>query len=353
MKLLRVGLVGCGLNSDNHLRVYSKTRGMRLVAVCDKTLSKARAKAQNYGADFAFSDYESLLGLDLDLVDIVTPTPSHAELSCMALESGHNVLVEKPMALTSRECEVMIGAARRSGRTLCVGHNKLFFNAVIQAKAAVDNGAIRASRIRITHHFAYGRFMAGWRLSDDSGGLLWDTMVHSAYLIEHFLGPITSTYAVARRVKERVPDSFTVILQNEKVGSAEFVWNAKKPFLELQLIGEDGQCFHADLVHDCILSWSRDLIDGRKYALGLVVNDIRLPIMRWSRYLRNFWEIRSYPGALPFQKTFFVLIGQLVSFLNGERHQPPVSPEQGLRAIRVLEALRKSIASGKTQNVRT
>jgi predicted dehydrogenase len=195
--------------------------------------------------------------------------------------------------------------------------------------------------------------MAGWRLSDDSGGLLWDTMVHSAYLIEHFLGPITSTYAAARRVKERVPDSFTVILQNEKVGSAEFVWNAKKPFLELQLIGEDGQCFHADLVHDCILSWSRDLIDGRKYALGLVVNDIRVPIMRWSRYLRNFWEIRSHPGALPFQKTFFVLIGQLVSFLNGERHQPPVSPEQGLRAIRVLEALRKSIASGKTQNVRT
>jgi UDP-N-acetylglucosamine 3-dehydrogenase len=135
MKSLTVGLVGCGVNSDNHLRVYSKTRGMRLVAVCDRELSKARAKARDYGADFAFSDYDSLLGLDLDLVDIVTSTPTHAELSCMALETGHNVLVEKPMALTSRECEVMIGAARRSGRTLCVGHNKLFFNAVIEARS--------------------------------------------------------------------------------------------------------------------------------------------------------------------------------------------------------------------------
>jgi predicted dehydrogenase len=149
MKSLRVGLVGCGLNSENHLRVYSKTHGMRLVAVCDETLSKARAKAQNYGADHALSDYGSLLRLDLDLVDIVTPTPSHAELSCMALETGHNVLVEKPMALTSHECQAMIDAAR-SGRTLCVGHNKLFFNAVIQARSAVDSGAIRASRIRVT-----------------------------------------------------------------------------------------------------------------------------------------------------------------------------------------------------------
>jgi predicted dehydrogenase len=353
MKSIRVGLVGCGLNSDNHLRVYSENRGTQLVAVCDRTLSKARAKAQEYRAHRALSDYESLLGLDLDLIDIVTPTPSHAKLSCMALETGHNVLVEKPMALTSGECQAMMQAARKSGRTLCVGHNKLFFNAVIQARTAVNNGALNPSRMRITHHFAYSKFVSSWRLSDDLGGLLWDCVVHPVYLVDHLLGPITSTYAAVRSVEEPVPDSFTVVLQNEKVGLAEFIWSAKQPFFELQLIGEDGQCFHADLVHDCVLNWSRDPMNRQKYVLGLIADDFRMPLSRWSRYLQNLLEIHSYPGALPFQRTFFVLIRQLASFLMGDQENPPVSPEEGVRAVRVLEAVRSSISTGEPQVVQT
>jgi predicted dehydrogenase len=316
-------------------------------------MSKARAKAHRYGADYAFSDYGSLLDLDLDLVDIVTPTPTHGQLSCLALETGHNVLVEKPMALSSRDCHAMIKAARRSGRTLCVVHNKLFFNAVTQAKAAVDSGVLNVSRMRVSHYYAYSRFLESWRLSDESGGILWDSIVHPVYLIEHFLGPITSAYAAVRKVKERVPDSFTVVLQNRRVGVAEFVWNAKRPILELQLIGEDGQCFHADLVHDFVFEWSRNFMNRSTYPLELIAKDFRVPLTRWLGYLRNFLEIRSYPGALPFQRTFFVFIRQLISFLNGEQGHPPVSPEEGLRSIRVLEAVGKSIASGRPQAVQT
>lgn len=353
MKTLRVGLVGCGQNSDNHLRVYSKSKEIRLVAVCDSTASKATAKARKYGADRALSDYRSLLNLDLDLVDITAPTITHGPLSCMALETGHNVLVEKPMALNSRECQRMIEAARRNGRTLCVMHNKLFFKTVVDAKAAVDDETLKVSRIRVSHYFAYSRFMNRWRLHEESGGLLWDAVVHPVYLIDHFLGPTTSVYAAARKVKEDVPDSFTIILQNKRVGLAEYVWNAKYPLLDLHLMGEDGQSLHLDLVHDLVMERSRNYLDRKAYLLKLVASDFQVPFGRWSGYFRNFLGIRSYPGALPFQRTFFVLIGQLASFLNGERNQPPVSAQEGLRAVKVLEALEKSIASGKTQNVQT
>ncbi len=351
MKTLTIGLLGCGQNSDNHLRVYSETAGLRLVAVCDKTLSKAKAKARRYGADFALSDYGSLLDLDLDLVDIVTPTPTHGLLSRLALETGHNVLVEKPMALTSAECQAMIRAANKSGRTLCVGHNKLFFKTVTQAKASLDDGTLRVSRLRISHHFAYSRVLERWRLNAKSGGILWDAIVHPAYLTEHFLGPITSVYATARKVEGKSFDSFTLVLQNKKVGMTEYIWNAKQPLFELQLITEDGECLHLDLVHDFVFQMSRHAMNRKTYPLRLLAKDFQVPLARWSSYLQNFWEIRSYPGALPFQRTFYVLIRQLISFLNGDQDRPPVSPEEGLRSIRVLEAVKKSIASDHPERV--
>ncbi len=59
-----------------------------------------------------------MLDLDLDLVDIVTPTSTHAKLAELALESGRNVLVEQPMVLNSEECQLMMDAAKKSGRTL-------------------------------------------------------------------------------------------------------------------------------------------------------------------------------------------------------------------------------------------
>jgi predicted dehydrogenase len=352
MKTLKVGLVGCGQNSDNHLRVYSKNKKIQLVAVCDSVLSKAKLKARKYGADQAFSDYEALLRLGLDLIDITTPTTSHGQLSCMALETGHNVLVEKPMALNSRECEDMITTARRNGRTLCVAHNKLFFKSLVEAKTVIDEGDLKVSRIRVSHYFAYSGFMDRWRLREESGGLLWDAVVHPVYLIEHFLGPTTSAYAVARKVQEDTADSFTVVLQNKEIGLAEYVWNARSPLLDLHLMGEDGQSLHLDLVHDLVMERSRNYFDRRAYLLKLVASDVRVPVSRWSGYLRNLLVMRSYPGALPFQRTFFVLIGQLVSFLNGERNQPPVTGQQGLNAVRVLEALKKSIATGQTQTVK-
>jgi UDP-N-acetylglucosamine 3-dehydrogenase len=199
-----------------------------------------------------------MLRLDLGLVDVVTPTLSHAPLSIRALEAGHNVLVEKPMALSSKEALDMIEAARKNGRTLCVDHNKLFFRTVMQAKAAVEEGSMTVSQMRISHHFAYKHVLQNWRLSDESGGILWDAVVHPVYLTAHFLGPVTSVYALARKIEEPVFDSFILVLQNQRMGTIDYFWNAKYPLLELQVLGEDGDCYHAELVHDIAVKRSGD-----------------------------------------------------------------------------------------------
>jgi predicted dehydrogenase len=351
MKRLRVGVVGCGHNSENHLRVYSHTDGVQLVAVCDAILSRAEEKARRYGVEKALSDFNSLLKCDLDLVDIVTPTVTHGSLTQLALETGHNVLVEKPMAISSDECLRMIRTARKNGRTLCVVHNKRFFDSVIQARRAIDDGSLKMSRMRVTHYFAYGRFLERWRLNEESGGLLWDAVVHPIYLTEHLMGPVSSVYAVARKVKEHAFDSFTIVLQNERIGVIEFAWNATQPLLEFQLLGEGGESFHGNLVYDVVTRKSREDSNFGAYLLGVAAQDLHFPKARAMRYFRNFWEIRSYPGALPFAKTFFTLIRRYLSFLRTESGNPPVPAEEGLRTVMVLEAVKSSIGSGRPQHV--
>ena len=130
MKTISVGVVGCGGNSDFHFMVYRSLKDMRVAAVCDINHDLAREKAAKWSAGRVFEDYRSMLDLDLDLVDIITPTTSHAEIAKAALESGKNVLVEKPMALTSKECREMIDSAKKSGRTLSVFHGLRFLDSV-------------------------------------------------------------------------------------------------------------------------------------------------------------------------------------------------------------------------------
>jgi len=349
LREIAVGVVGCGWNSDKHLRVYSNAEGVNVVAICDIDLAKAKEKARHYGVKQVFTEFDSMLNLDLDLVDIVTPTITHSELSVRALESGHNVLVEKPMATSSRECLRMIDAARKSGRTLCVVHNKRFFDSIIQTKATLERENLKVSRLRVTQFF-HPPHKASWIMTEESGGILWDALVHHTYLTLFFFGKIESVYATANKIKQPVHDSINIIFNSgSKIGLGELMWDAKEPMTKFQLFTEQGDRFDGDLDHDFVLRRSRRYKNYRITAFRSLFDDLYIPFVKWTGHLQNLFEMRSFERALPFEKTFFVLIRQLLSFLAGRRTSPPVTAEEGLQAIRVLEAAKKSIETSKEQ----
>ena len=346
-----MGLVGCGRNSDNHLRVYSNTKGVRLTAVCDTDSARAEEKARKYGVEQVFTDFDSMLDLDLDLVDIVTPTPTHVELSVLALESGQNVLVEKPMALSSKECIRMIDAANKSERTLCVMHNKRFHDCIMRTKAAIDRERLKVSRMRVSHFFAYRHAGPTWPTTEESGGLLWEALVHHVYLVQHFLGRIDSVSAVARKVKESVYDSITLVLRGGGgAGICEYEYDVKEPLATFQLITAEGDRFDGNLTHDFLLRRSRSYRNGAPGFLRRLSDDLYEPFARRLGYLDGFFEMRPYGVFSPYRRTFLMLIRQLLSFLAGQRASPPVPAEEGLQAIRVLEAARKAIETGRAHS---
>jgi len=124
---VRVGVIGCGSMGRNHARVYSRTAGCDLTAVCDLDRERAEAVAAPYGAE-AFDDPEQVLG-HVDAVTVAVPTEAHLEVTAMLLHSGVDVLVEKPLAASLDEADALIEAAD-SHRILAVGHTERFNPAV-------------------------------------------------------------------------------------------------------------------------------------------------------------------------------------------------------------------------------
>ena len=99
-KKIRFAVIGCGHIGKRHAEMITRDEGAELVALCD-IRPKEELGIEAYVVPFA-RDIDELfrLGLDIDVVNICTPNGLHAEMAIQAIESGHHVVIEKPMALT-------------------------------------------------------------------------------------------------------------------------------------------------------------------------------------------------------------------------------------------------------------
>lgn len=144
--MLNVAIVGLGNISPMHIKGFLEFPDQaKIVALCDIIPAKAEAKKAEYGLTDAVV-YDSVEGIlardDIDLVNVVTPPATHAELTIALLKSGKNVLVEKPMAPSLAECDAMITAAKESGKMLSVISQNRWRDDVAGLKAVIDSGLL-------------------------------------------------------------------------------------------------------------------------------------------------------------------------------------------------------------------
>ena len=126
---VRVAVVGAGDFGRNHARVYRELAGVELVGIVDSSPDRA----SNVAAEFStkvFPDIESLAGR-VDAASVAVPTVEHARVGSRLLELSIDVLVEKPMAASIAEADLLLSAASRTGRILQVGHLERFNPAIV------------------------------------------------------------------------------------------------------------------------------------------------------------------------------------------------------------------------------
>ncbi|MCL0074491.1 Gfo/Idh/MocA family oxidoreductase [Dehalococcoidia bacterium] len=115
--LVKVAVVGTGYIANRvHLPILHKMKEVRVIALCNANEDRARRIARYCQIPRFYTDFEKMLAHeDVDIVDICTPSVTHASLTLQALRAGFNYLVEKPLALRIDEADEVIDAANSLG----------------------------------------------------------------------------------------------------------------------------------------------------------------------------------------------------------------------------------------------
>lgn len=140
--MLKVAIIGAGAISKAHIEGYLRFKERcEIVALCDMYPDKAEAQKRQYALNAkVVSDYKELLDEGIDLVSICLPPYVHAPIAVDFLNAGSHVLVEKPMASSLEECDLMIEAAQKSGKVLSVVAQNRFTNPIMKLKKMLDTG---------------------------------------------------------------------------------------------------------------------------------------------------------------------------------------------------------------------
>jgi len=171
---VRIGVVGVGHLGSRHAQLYAAMPHVRLAALCDVDLKRAKPLAKALHCP-AFTDFRQLAGR-VDAVSLAVPTSLHASIGLELLEHGIHLLIEKPIAPTLAEADALIRLAARRHRILQIGHVERF------------NAAIRAATTYLTHP----RFIEVHRLSPypfrgTDVSVVLDVMIHDLDLILHLV----------------------------------------------------------------------------------------------------------------------------------------------------------------------
>lgn len=170
---MNVGFCGIGRIFALNILGYLEKKNIKITALCNRTVEKAKKKAQTFGIDGDinfYSDYNEMLkNENLDLIEILLPNYLHSEV-CIASAGAdiRAISVQKPIALTLEEADKMISVCEETGTILSVYENFYFDERIQKAKQFIDDDYIgEPTSIRIKTVMA-GK--GGWEQEDKSNG---------------------------------------------------------------------------------------------------------------------------------------------------------------------------------------
>jgi predicted dehydrogenase len=174
-----VGVVGLGYWGPNLARNFDRLAETELRWICDAS-EEARARwSPQFPNARATEDIEDLLAdPELDAIAIATPVPLHAELAMLVLGAGKHCFVEKPLAQSVADAEQVVEAAKDAGKVLMVGHLLEYHPGVRKLKEAADSGDLGDIR------YIYGNRLNLGVLRPDENAL-WSLGAHDVSVLLH------------------------------------------------------------------------------------------------------------------------------------------------------------------------
>ena len=339
-RTVRIAIAGAGLIGKRHIEAVMAEPTAALHAIVDPA-DTGRAVAEKHGVAH-YRTLEDLLSTDKpDGIILATPNQMHVSQGLMCVEAGVPALVEKPVAIDLDEGQRLIEAGRARGVPLAVGHHRRHNPLVAAAKAQIDSGILGAI-VAVHGMFWLAKpedyFSVSWRC-EPGGGPIYLNLIHDIDLLRHFVGEIVSVHAVeSNEIRGHAVEDTAAILLT-------FASGALGTFS----------------VSDTIVSpWSWELTAAENpdfpatgqpsFFIGGTQGSLEFPGRRvWSYAGERGWtepiSATSHSGLKGEP-----LVRQVAQFVRviKDGEAPLCAASEGLKNVAVIEAIKRSAASGKT-----
>jgi predicted dehydrogenase len=239
MKRVNIAIIGAGNVANTvHIPAFKKIREAKLIAVCDVNKERVEDVARTWKIPHVYTDFAELLEKEEEaIIDICTPPSTHASLSVDAMKMGHDVIIEKPMAMSYEECRKILDEyQRRKGEVrLCIIHNFLFTSPLLDIKSIINEKRIDILSVDIRMLHTPGDEMisnrAHW-VHKLPGGRFGENLIHPIYILRNLMGKLNvrDVYVAKRGQYDWVnyDELFATFDSEGKYGTVQISFNSPR-----------------------------------------------------------------------------------------------------------------------------
>jgi predicted dehydrogenase/nucleoside-diphosphate-sugar epimerase len=338
----RIVLAGAGFIANYHAEVVQELRDCDVVGACDPDPERLRELCERWNIRYQAGCLADLLETcPADAVHVLTPPSTHVEMAEQALNAGLHVLIEKPMALTSRDADRVFDLAWQRGRLVGVNHNAVHQPAFRELLSRLRQGGLgRIEHVIAMQNVPLGQLKSGrhdhWMFRDPRN-LLFEQGPHPFSQVCELLGDVqrASTLVAGERTLRSGHRFYTKwqISLDCAEGTAQvfLAFDGTLPQWFLHVVGQDGSA-HLDFVHN---TCTVDRATG-----GIAAADAL------ARGLSTSWRLATQSLAN------FVRYGQATLGLSGQRDAYYLSMKGGIGEFHAsVRSLRPSPSASSVRQV--
>ena len=329
--MVQVGVVGYGYWGPNLVRNLMELPDCRVGAICDRRDDRLALASRRCPSARITRDLESVIcDPELDVVVVATPVSTHYEIAKAALRADKHVLVEKPLAMCSRETEDLIDEAKRRKRVLMVDHTFVYTGAVREIRNQIARGDLGK-----IHYYDSVRINLG--LFQHDVNVLWDLAVHDLAIADYVLGePVVGVSALAFGHFPDQPENLaylTLLFKSGTVAHFHVNWVAPVKMRRTVIGGSRRMVIYDDLepsdkvkIFDSGVDLVDDELSVHRMLVSYRVGDMRAPRIDLTEALST--EMRHLLDCIKHGKT------------------PVTDGSAGQRVVRLLELAQLSMKQG-------
>ena len=334
----RIAVIGTGIMGRNAVMVWQRHPGVELVAVCDRDLDKARKVAAELNVPRFYGDHRELLDREqIDATHVNTPDWAHRDPVIDSLKAGKHVLVEKPMTTDVAEADEIVRTVEETGLTCQVSFNHRWLSVYHKVFSDIDRGSIGECLLGFAKKNNPILVPTEWLPWSGKSTPAWFLSSHDIDLMCWWTGAMgIEAYATGAKkvLRARGIETYDAIQAQVRFDTGFFatfesawIYSNKSPYIPdsyMEIIGSDGHVF----------------MDRKAEAIEMATKEA----YTYPRTLLNYKVFDRWVGALP---------SCMYSFIDAinEKREPFVTTKDGRTVTAILDAIHRSLASGRPEKV--